>query len=164
MFIVFEKEMVEILLIASMARMFALRREIMEGVRRLRLPAIFGAAAWAEGGGLLAYGPNLLDNLRHVAEFIDRILKGARPADLPLRQTTKYDFVINLKAAREIGVAIPQSILVRADRVIDSGGDARVIDRHAFLLTAAALLAGVPGYSRAGRASTASNPSRRKSS
>jgi putative ABC transport system substrate-binding protein len=118
-FMTFENEKVEILLIASMARMFALRREIAEGARRLRLPSVFGAAAYAEGGGVLSYGPNLLDNMRHVAEFVDRILKGASPADLPLRQTTKYEFVINLKAAREIGVTIPQSILVRADRVIE---------------------------------------------
>jgi putative ABC transport system substrate-binding protein len=69
-------------------------------------------------GGLLCYGPNLADSLRTAADYVDRILKGARPGDLPIAQPTRFDFVVNLKTAKALGLTIPQSILVRADDVI----------------------------------------------
>lgn len=115
----FEKKSVEILLISTQGRTTALRQEIAAGARRLRAPAIFGFAMYPEAGGLLSYGPDVFANMRPVAEMVDRIFKGAKPADMPLRQTMKFEMVVNRKAAREIGLTIPQSIVVRADRVIE---------------------------------------------
>ncbi|MBI2555579.1 MAG: ABC transporter substrate-binding protein [Candidatus Rokubacteria bacterium] len=83
-----------------------------------RLPVIYEEREFAEAGGLLAYGPNYNDLFRRSATFVDKILKGAKPADLPVEQPTKFELVINLKSARALGLTIPQSILVRADEVI----------------------------------------------
>ena len=83
-----------------------------------RLPAIYQGAQYAEAGGLMAYGPDVLDNWRRAAVYVDKILKGSKPSDLPVQQPTKFEFVINLKAANRIGVTIPPNVLARADRVI----------------------------------------------
>ena len=83
-----------------------------------RLPSIFSQRADVEAGGLMSYGPNFADMYRRAATYVDKILKGARPADLPVEQPTKFELVINLKAAKQIGLTIPQSVLYRADRVI----------------------------------------------
>jgi putative ABC transport system substrate-binding protein len=85
---------------------------------RSRLPAMYGVREYAEAGGLMAYGANLSDMHRLGASFVDKILKGAKPADLPVAQPTKFDFVINLKTAKALGLTIPQSLLGRADEVI----------------------------------------------
>jgi putative tryptophan/tyrosine transport system substrate-binding protein len=85
---------------------------------RERLPAMYGVRELAKTGGLMAYGVNLLDMFRHGASFVDKILKGAKPADLPVEQPTKFELVINLKTAKALGLTIPQSLLVRADEVI----------------------------------------------
>jgi putative tryptophan/tyrosine transport system substrate-binding protein len=82
------------------------------------LPAIYPQKEFVEEGGLMSYGADQADNYRRVAYFVDRILKGAKPADLPVEQPTKFDLVINLKTANQIGITIPQSLLYRADKVI----------------------------------------------
>ena len=86
---------------------------------RHRLPAIYLYKENVEAGGLMSYGPDLVDSLRQSARFVDRILRGAKPADLPVEQPTKFELVINLKTAKALGIKIPQSILLRADRVIE---------------------------------------------
>lgn len=86
---------------------------------RHRMPTMYTSQAFSEAGGLIAYGPSLEEQWRIVAGAIDKILKGARPAELPVQQPTKLELDVNLKVAREIGVKIPQSILLRADRVIE---------------------------------------------
>jgi ABC-type uncharacterized transport system substrate-binding protein len=83
-----------------------------------RLPSMYATRAAVDAGGLMSYGADLLDSYRRVAYFVDRILKGAKPADLPVEQPTKFELVINLKTAKQIGLTIPQSMLYRADKVI----------------------------------------------
>jgi hypothetical protein len=92
--------------------------EIRYGANDVRRPAIFYARSFAEEGGLMAYGPVLPDVFRAAAGLIDKILKGAKPAELPWQQPTKFDLVINLKTAKALGLRIPQSVLIRADEVI----------------------------------------------
>ena len=83
-----------------------------------RLPSMYGTTAAVEAGGLMPYGADVADSYRRVAYFVDRILKGAKPADLPVEQPMKFEFVINLKTAKQIGVTIPQWTLMKADKVI----------------------------------------------
>src|SRR5262249_22879421 len=83
-----------------------------------RLPSVYNSREWVDAGGLMSYGADLADRSRRVATYVDKILKGVKPADLPVEQPTKFEFVINLKTAKLIGVAIPQSLLYRADKVI----------------------------------------------
>ena len=85
----------------------------------LRIPAVYSLSEMATAGGLLSYGAELSDNFRRAAEYVDRILKGANPADLPVEQSSKFELVVNLKAAKAIGLKVPNSILVRADKVIE---------------------------------------------
>jgi len=83
-----------------------------------RLPTIAGLGLFVESGAVLSYGPSLFDLYRRAAVYVDKILRGAKPADLPVEQPTKFELVINLGTAKALGLAIPQSILLRADRVI----------------------------------------------
>jgi putative tryptophan/tyrosine transport system substrate-binding protein len=94
------------------------QRQILELVAKSRVPAMYQAADWVERGGLMSYGPDHLDNYRRATVFVDKILKGTKPADLPVEQPKKFEFVINLKAAKQIGLTIPPNVLARADKVI----------------------------------------------
>jgi len=96
----------------------AARTQIAEFALKHRLPAIAGVPELAEAGTLIAYGPNRVDLYRRAAAFVDKILKGAKPGDLPIEQPTKYDLIINLKTAKAIGVTLPPSLMLQADRVI----------------------------------------------
>jgi ABC-type uncharacterized transport system substrate-binding protein len=93
-------------------------KRIVELAIEQRLPGIYPTNQFADEGGLMAYGPRISDMYRRAATYVDKILKGAKPADLPVEQPTKFEFVINLKTAKQIGVAIPPNVLARADKVI----------------------------------------------
>jgi putative ABC transport system substrate-binding protein len=95
------------------------RKEIISFAIEKRLPSMFQERGWAVAGGLMSYGENLPSMYRRAAYFVDRIFKGAKPADLPVEQATKFDMVINLRTAKAIGFTIPDSILALADEVIE---------------------------------------------
>jgi putative tryptophan/tyrosine transport system substrate-binding protein len=95
------------------------RRDIVALVNAARLPAIYPEREYVEDGGLMAYGANAPDNFHRAADYVDRILKGTKPRDLPIQQPVKFDFIVNLQAAKELGLMIPPAILARADEVID---------------------------------------------
>ena len=103
------------------AQPFTIRHqtEILNVVSKMRLPAMYTDRRFVEAGGLMAYGPSLIDVYRRAATYVDRILKGAKPADLPVEQPTKFEFVINARTAKTLGLAIPPSLLARADQVIE---------------------------------------------
>jgi putative tryptophan/tyrosine transport system substrate-binding protein len=94
------------------------RKQTVDLALKSRLPAIYGQPEYIEAGGLMSYGVSFTDLHRRAATYVDKILKGAKPADLPIEQPTKFEFVVNLKAAKQIGLTIPQKVLARADRVI----------------------------------------------
>jgi putative ABC transport system substrate-binding protein len=95
------------------------RLRIVEFAAEARLPAIYEISQFVEAGGLMSYGPNVDELVRRAATYVDKILKGAKPADLPIEQPAKFEFVINLKSAKALGITIPQSVLLQADRIIE---------------------------------------------
>jgi putative ABC transport system substrate-binding protein len=94
------------------------QKRIVDFALKSRLPSVYDSRGYVEAGGLMSYGADFADSYRRVAYYVDRILKGAKPADLPVEQPTKFELVINLKTAKQIGLIIPQSMLYRADKVI----------------------------------------------
>ena len=112
------RERPDALFLVADALTFQNRKRVADFVEQHRIPSMFEFGAWIHGGGLMAYGPSAEDSYRVVARFLDRIAKGAKPADLPVEQPTRYYLAINLKTAKAIGLTMPQSLLVRADEVI----------------------------------------------
>ena len=106
------------LIVPSSGFLSLYRGRIVELAAQSRLPVIASEGTWAEQGCLLAYGPSTAESYRRAATYVDKILKGAKPADLPVEQPMKFDLVINLKTAKQIGLTIPPNVLARADRVI----------------------------------------------
>jgi ABC-type uncharacterized transport system substrate-binding protein len=94
------------------------RKQLAELAVKGRLPAIYFRSEFVEDGGLMSYGASFTDMDRRAATYVDKILKGAKPADLPVEQPKKFEFIINLKAAKQIGLTIPPNVLARADKVI----------------------------------------------
>ena len=107
------------LIIVSTARLFSDRKRLAELAVKHRLPTVVGLREYAEAGALASYGTDYPDLFRRAATFVDKILKGAKPSDLPIEQPTKFDLVINLKTAKALGLTIPPSLLQRADQVIE---------------------------------------------
>ena len=94
------------------------RKKILDLVKQRRTPAIYPSVVWTDAGGLMHYGANIPDLYRRAATYVDKVLKGAKPAELPVEQPKKFEFIINLKAAKQIGLTIPPNVLARADKVI----------------------------------------------
>ena len=98
--------------------MAANQKRIVDLALRSRLPSVYGNKGYVDAGGLMYYGADQADSYRRVATYVDKILKGAKPSDLPVEQPTKFEMVINLKTAKQIGLTIPPNVLARADRII----------------------------------------------
>src|SRR5215831_14969056 len=113
------KERVGALLVLSDAIFSSHRTRLADLAARSRLPAAYGVRESVEAGGLMSYGPSILDSYRRAATYVDQILKGAKPAELPVEQPTKYELVINMKTAKALGLTIPQAVLLRADEIIE---------------------------------------------
>ena len=99
--------------------MFTHRVQIVNLAAKHRLPAIYGLRAFVDAGGLFAYAASLNDLWRRAATYVDKILKGAKPGDLPVEQPTKFEFIINLKTAKALGITIPPPLMLRADQVLE---------------------------------------------
>jgi putative tryptophan/tyrosine transport system substrate-binding protein len=112
------RERVEGLVVVHEAVILAHRRQIAEAAAKHRLPAVYFTRDYIEVGGLMSYGTSITENYRRVATYIDGIFKGAKPSDLPVEQPTKFELVINLAAAKALGLTIPTDLLLRAEQVI----------------------------------------------
>ena len=117
-FVLMRKNQVDALLVNHDPTLTAQRDYILRLVQESRLPAIYIESQWAPSGGLISYGPSLSNQFRRAAVYVDKILKGAKPADLPVEQPSSFELVVNLKAAKQINLKIPPHVLARADKVI----------------------------------------------
>ena len=113
-----KQKQVDAIMTTAARRFFAERKRIVELAGKYRLPAIYFDKVFVDEGGLMSYGADYDDLFRRAAVYVDKILKGAKPADLPVQQATKFEFVINLQAAKQIGLTIPPEVLARANQVI----------------------------------------------
>jgi putative tryptophan/tyrosine transport system substrate-binding protein len=118
-FVAMTREQVGALVVLADAVFTNQVRQIAELTVQRRLPSIWTVSEYAEAGGLMVYSPNLVDLERRAATFVAKILKGARPSDLPVEQPSKFDLIINIRTARALGLTIPQSLLLRADQVLE---------------------------------------------
>jgi putative ABC transport system substrate-binding protein len=117
-FVAMKRARIDAVILGENTPFFADRRRIADLAIVHRLPMVAQAKEYAEAGGLVSYGPDYPDQYRHAAEYVDKILKGAKPGDLPIEQPTKFELVINMKTAKALGLTIPPSVLGRADEVI----------------------------------------------
>jgi putative ABC transport system substrate-binding protein len=117
-FQIMSKQRANALLVSAVPRYLAGRKRLAELAVKNRLPAMYSESEYANAGGLMAYGVLTSDLFRRAAVFVDKILKGTKPADLPVEQAMKFEFIINLKAAKQIGLEIPPEVLARANKVI----------------------------------------------
>ena len=115
----FAEQKVEAILVPPDATFNASRIRIIDLAAKAQLPAIYFNRVFAEAGGLVSYGPNISENYRRAAVYVDKILKGANPADLPIERPTKFELIINLKTAKELGLSVSPALLARADEVIE---------------------------------------------
>ena len=99
--------------------LFSLRKRIVDLASKFKLPAVYFFQVFVEEGGLMSYGPSDADLFRRAAGYVDRVLKGTKPSELPVEQPTKFDLYVNLRTAKTLGVAIPESFLARADKVLE---------------------------------------------
>jgi putative ABC transport system substrate-binding protein len=118
-FVTMKRERSTGLIVIGDATLGAHRKLILELAAKNRLPAVYGLSQWVSAGGLMSFGTNFADLYRRAATYVDKILKGAKPADLPVEQPTKFELVINLKTAKALGLTIPPALLQRADQVIE---------------------------------------------
>jgi putative ABC transport system substrate-binding protein len=112
------KERAQALITTTGGRINTQQRRVLDFAAKNRLPAIYHYSEFVEAGGLMSYGPDNTDLWRRAATYVDKILKGAKPADLPVQQATKFEFLVNMNAAKQIGLTIPPNVLARADKVI----------------------------------------------
>ena len=112
------KERAEAVLVLRNVILMSQRRQIADLAVKGRLPVIYTNSLFVDAGGLMTYSASITDLDRRAATYVDRILKGAKPGDLPVEQPTKFEFIINLKAAKQIGLVIPPNVLARADKII----------------------------------------------
>ena len=113
------KEHAAALLVLTDSMFVGQRQRVADLAAKSRLPALYSQKEFVDDGGLVSYGPSLTDMFRRAAMHVDKILRGAKPADLPVEQPTKFELVINLKTAKALGLTIPPSLLLRADQVIE---------------------------------------------
>jgi putative tryptophan/tyrosine transport system substrate-binding protein len=118
-FAAFGRARVEALMVSPDTVFFTFRKQIAELARSAGLPAIYGYRDHVEAGGFMSYGPNPREQYRRAATYVDKVLKGAKPADLPVEQATKIELVLNLRTARALGISVPPLLLARADEVIE---------------------------------------------
>jgi putative ABC transport system substrate-binding protein len=113
------RQRLDALSVAASTMFVANRKQIVAAITKIRLPAIYASVEDADAGGLVSYGPDVRDGFRRAAGYVAKILKGAKPADLPFEQAAKFHLAVNLKTAKDLGIVVPQSILLRADKVIE---------------------------------------------
>ena len=111
------KERAQALLTSPGAIVNSQQARVIEFAAKKRLPAMYAVPEFVDAGGLMSYAPSLTEQFRQAATYVDKILKGRKPADLPVEQPMKFEFIVNLKTAKQIGLTIPPNVLVRADRV-----------------------------------------------
>jgi len=113
------RDRAEAMIVVSSRQMFLRQAQILDFAAKNKIPVATGWGAWVRNGALLSYGPNIDEIVRQSASHVDKILKGAKPADLPIEQPTRFDLVLNLKTARQLNLAVPPSLIARADRVVE---------------------------------------------